>query len=371
MIPDWPDVSSVPPTGVKYRNSKRMDRLFRLKESWNHFSGSSNGRAILRAIRWLFLAAILVFLAVQLTRIGWIEIWRSLPTNPLFYVLFLGIYFSLPLTEVLIYRLTWDLRFWSSLPAFIKKRIYNREVVGYSGEVYFMTWVRRNLGVSDREVLETVRDNNIVSSIASTLVALTLLSVFLFESTLGVAELIGDANIYYVAGGGLVLTVLLALAARFRRYLFSMPLKIALLIGGIQVVRLLAGQAMQIGQWEVAVPEVTWQAWFTLAVASIVVTRIPLIPNAELIFVGAGIELSHNMNAPTAPIAGMLLVTGVLGKALNFILFAALSIRSGREPSRPSSSPNSANEGPRGAPGERDGGEPDTGDEPSPASVPA
>lgn len=328
--------------------------LKNIRDFWVRTSQSGRGRALTRLVRWLFLAGILAYLAIQLGRIGWIEIWRALPTNPLFYVLFLMIYFSLPLAEQLIYRITWRFPFRSSLPAFIKKRIYNKEVIGYSGEVYFFTWARRNLTLGDREILKTIRDNNVISSFSSTIVALALLAVFAYEGNIGVSDWIGDANAYYLAGGAVVFLILGTLAIRFRRYLFSMPLKVAFLIGGIHVIRLGVGQTMQILQWEVAVPDVTWQAWFTLAAVSIVVSRIPLVPNRDLIFIGAGVEFSHFMNTPAAEIASMLLVTSVLGKILNLVLFGAVSMRrdgtrTGVNRGAPSHDPASA-EGPDAEP---------------------
>ncbi len=293
---------------------------------WTGFAQSKQGRLVVQVARGLFLLGILAYLAFELSKIGWGEIWRALPTNPLFYVLFLVLYFSLPLAEVFIYRVTWDFKVWASFPTFVKKRIYNKDVIGYSGEVYFYAWARKNLGLGDREILTTIRDNNIVSSVASTLVAVALVAIFLYEGAINVSDWFGRANTYYLAGGALVLALLAVLAIRFRRYLFSMPAKTALLIFGIHVVRLVVGQALQIWQWEVAVPEVTWQAWFTFSAASIIVSRIPIVPNRDLLFIGAGVELSQVMNIPEAAIAGMLLATSVLGKLLNFVLFGAVSL---------------------------------------------
>ena len=296
-----------------------------LKAGWVTFVASRRGRVTLKALRVLFTLGIAGYLFYELSRIGWEAIWTSLPTHPLFYVLFLLLYFSLPLSEILIYRISWAFEAWRSAAVFIKKRIYNKEVLGYSGEVYFYAWARKHVALPDREVLKTVRDNNIISSVASTLVAVGLLAVFLYEGRIGIGEWIGRANGFYLVGGGVLAALLVLLAVRFRRYLFSMAPKTALVIFAIQCVRLLLGQALQIAQWAVAMPEVSLEVWFTFSAASIIVSRIPILPSRDLLFLGAGVGLSQRMSLSSADVTGMLLTITVLGKALNALLFALFS----------------------------------------------
>ena len=71
-----------------------------------------------------------------------------------------------------------------------------------------------------------------------------------------------------------------------------MAAKTALLIFGVLLVRLIVGQVLQIGMWAVAMPEVSLPVWFTFAAASIIVSRIPFVPNRDLIFLGLGVSLS-------------------------------------------------------------------------------
>ena len=87
---------------------------------------------------------IVAYLLYELRDISWTEIGAALPTNPLFYLLFLVLYFLLPVAECFVYRITWTFEAWKSFPAFVKKRIYNNDILGYSGEVYFYTWARKN-----------------------------------------------------------------------------------------------------------------------------------------------------------------------------------------------------------------------------------
>ncbi len=302
---------------------------------WSAFAASKRGRLALKMARVLFVGGILAYLAYDLTRIGWAEIWAALPTNPLFYLVFLLLYFSVPVAEVFLYRITWTFDAWRSFPAFVKKRIYNKDVLGYSGEVYFYAWARKNLGLSDLDLLKTIRDQNIVSSAASSLIVVVLVVVFLYTGQLNVIDLIGARNTSYLIGGGVVLLVLTALAVRWRRYLFSMTLQTTLLIFAIHCVRLLIGQGLQIGQWALAMPDVPLRIWFTYAALSLIISRIPFIPTGDLIFLGAGVSLSNVVQIPEAAVAGMLVVITVISKVLNLFFFAALSLLDRKAPEAP------------------------------------
>ena len=278
-------------------------------------------------LRWAFFLAVAWYLYVELTRIGWTEIVRSMPTQPLFYVLFGLLYISLPVAEVLIYQPTWDIPFWTSLPAFLKKRVYNRDLLGYSGELYFYSWARGRVGKSDGDVARTVRDNNIISSVASTGIAVFLLAIFLVYGQVSITRLLGDDWMVPAALGALALVLLAPVAVRFRRYLFAMPVRIALVILLIQCVRLVVGQVLQIGQWAVVMPEVAMDVWFTYAAVSILISRIPFLPNQNLIFLGAGLEMSAFLDVPLATLASTLLVTNILDKGLNVGVLGLLNAK--------------------------------------------
>ncbi len=297
-----------------------------LKTEWMRFLESKRGRRVLQGARVVFMLGIFAYLVYELRDVSWSEIGAALPTNPLFYLIFLLLYFLLPVAESFIYRITWTFEAWKSLPAFIKKRIYNNDVLGYSGEFYFYTWARKNVGLSDREILKTIRDQNVVSSAASTMIALVLVAVFLYIGQINITEWIGPQETSYLVGGAVVALLLAAIAVPLRRYLFSMAARTALLIFAIHLARLIVGQALQIGMWAVAMPEVSLPVWFTFAAASIIVSRIPLIPNRDLIFLGLGVSLSGVVGISEAGVFAMLGAITLMGKVINVMFFSALSV---------------------------------------------
>lgn len=280
----------------------------------------------MRSARILLLTGILVLLAWQLTSIGWREMLHNLPIHPLFYIFFVLLYFSLPVAESIIYRISWTFDVVQAFPAFIKKRVYNRDVIGYAGEVYFFDWARKQMGLSKREIAETIRDNNIISSVSSTLVSIVLLGVFLSVGELSLERLLGRQSVTWLLIGLVGVIILIPVWIKFRRFLFSMEMKQAASIFGIQIGRLLLGQVLQIGMWAVVMPDVPMSVWFTYAAVGIILSRIPFLPNQMLIFTSIGLGLSGSMSVPQAPLAGMLVVAASLDKVLNAALFGWITL---------------------------------------------
>ncbi len=296
-----------------------------LQDWWKSFSASPTGQLVQRAGRMLFFVGIFGYLAYKLSEIGWRDVWEALPTNPLFYFFFLLLYFSLPIAEVFIYRVTWTFHAWRSFPAFVKKRIFNKDVMGYSGEVYFYSWARKNVGLTDGDIGRTIRDNNILSFIASTLVALVLVLLFLFIGEINVMRIIEEYSWTYLLIIPIGLVMASLLLYRYREYLYSMTLRVTLIILAIQIGRLLIGQVLQIAQWAVVMPDVSMGAWFTLAAISIVLTRIPFLPNHSLVLMGVSVEMATNLGIPEAGLFSMMGMLAALDKGLNVALFAAAS----------------------------------------------
>ena len=183
------------------------------KLRWSQFVESKQGRRVIRGTQVLFALGIVAYLIYELQGVSWTEIRAALPVHPLFYVLLLMLYFLVPLAELCVYRITWAFDAWRSVPAFLKKRIYNTDVLGYSGEFYFYTWARKHVGLSDREILKTIRDQNVVSSAASTMIAVVLVAIFSYTGQINVIEWIGQQETAYLVGGAVVAVLLAVLLA--------------------------------------------------------------------------------------------------------------------------------------------------------------
>lgn len=299
----------------------------RWKTKLKEFRESPSGQKILKYVTYFFQAVIIGLITYQLTGIGWEKIWNALPTTPLFYLLFLFIYFLLPFSETLAYKICWGIPYFKSVPIFIKKRIFNKDVMGYSGEIVLMQWGIKSLDSSRKEIFKDVRDMNIISSAASTFVALVLLAVLVMAGQIRAMDYIFNSD--FVTGinmvdyltGALLVIIILALGYRFRKYLFSMPLDITVKVFLIHSTRMLILYAAQILQWHIVLPDVSLDIWFTFLSVNIVISRIPFVPSHELVATGTNIELAKLLKAPVAGITGIFLVHDVLGKILNLIFY--------------------------------------------------
>lgn len=323
---------------------KKYYRLARLKyQAVSEFFKTDHGRLIAKIGKYLFQIGIVVFLIYQLSNIGWGEVLNSLPTHPLFYLLFLLIFFALPITEIFTYNLSWDLSFREGIPVFLKKRIYNKSVIEYSGELQLFTWARKKFNASNKEVFRVIRDNNIMSSVASTLVAFGLLLAFVLGDQIALMEYLQESgNVITAIAASIFTIILLGVAFRYRKYFFSMSKKVALSVCGLHILRLLILNVAQVLQWYVVLPEYPLRIWFTYLSLKIILSRIPFLPNKDLIFISAGLGVSKLMNVTPAGLAGLLVTQGVLEKVMNVVLYIVISIREKREAKVDESSPEPA-----------------------------
>ena len=297
------------------------------------FFNSPPGKRLLKFVTYLFQVLIIGIIIYQLTGIGWANIWASLPTEPLFYLLFLFIYFLLPLSETIAYKISWGIPYFKSIPIFIKKRIFNKDVMGYSGEIVLMHWGVKTLSIDKKQAFKDIRDMNIISSAASTFVALGLLVVLILTGQIRALDYLIADDIWAGTGaldyviGSVLLVILLGVIYRFRKYLFSMSFSVSYKVFLIHSFRMLILYAAQILQWHIVLPELSLEIWFTFLSVNIVISRIPFLPSQEFIATGTNIELAKVLNAPVAAVSGILLVHDVLGKVLNLILYVYYTIR--------------------------------------------
>jgi len=300
----------------------------RIKESWSAFWKSPQGKRTSKGIGYILTATIVSILLYQIWNIGWREVLTNLPTTPWFYILFLVLHFALPFTEVLIYRLSWKaLGFWQGFKAFTQKKILNTEVVAYSGEGYIYLWGKNNLkGLSNRYIFNVIKDNNILSAFSSTTMALLLLPLFLYFSDVPLLEVVKiSEEALYIAVGITVAIILLAVI--FRKRLISMDLKTTLGVLGLYKVRIIFMNVIECLQWSLVMPEVPIGMWLVLLGVKIVITRIPFLPNQELVFISACIYVAIHMGMDEGAISGMMLTTAALTKVLSFVLYAMFPIK--------------------------------------------
>lgn len=286
-----------------------------------------------KVLRIVAMAGIALWLFFRVEAIGWDRIWRSLPLDPWFYILFVLRYLTLPVSEALIYSRLWSLRPLADFPVLLKKSVLNFGVLGMSGEAWFALWARQR-GLADTGgVLKALKDVNILSAAVS-----TFATVLFFVWALATGQLrrfgFGGAAEGAAAGAlgweiglaaGLSALVIIALVAMRRRVL-SLPGPDLRAITGLHAGRLAINYVLQIAQWAVIIPEAPLYVWVLFIGAELLITRIPLLPKQDLVVLSVGVSLLSVLDVPEARMVAMLLANAILTQIAHFVVFVGASV---------------------------------------------
>tara|TARA_R110002096_G_scaffold40389_2_gene109909 strand:+ start:297 stop:1160 length:864 start_codon:yes stop_codon:yes gene_type:complete len=266
-------------------------------------------------------------MATKLTAIGWSDVSKALPTTPWFYIFFLAMYFAQPIAEWLVYQRLWGTVVKSRFDIFVRMRIYNFALVSYAGEAFLAIWAHRHLSKSGKQVMSSVKDSSILSGLASNSFTLILLALFFMTGQL---ETITDTDPSYgrYLGFAVALGVILVpLVLKFHGKILGIGPDIAKKVFLVHLSRLIAVLLLQTAQWAVVFPEVAITTWLLLLTAQMILTRIPFLPNTDLLFAGLGMTLMGYIDGPEAVVAGMFLASGALSQSLNLSCFILASLK--------------------------------------------
>lgn len=297
-----------------------------LWERLKAFLKTERGKTLLKYLRYGVTLGIGGYLIYQLSTIGWKNVWTSLPTTPWFYATVVAMYITLPLFESLIFRALWWMRVHDSLPVLFRKRVLNNDVLGYSGEVYLFLWAKKRLGLPEKRLFGTIKDNAIMSSFASWSAVVVLLTGLIYSGLLNLDEIgavAGDLSMVIAAIA--VLIVLVALAILFRKSVFTLDRKALAGLLGTHVSRFLLGYVLQVVQWWVVLPDVPFSVWAKMLALQVLIRRFPFMPAADLVAMMAILQMIGYMDVPQEIIAAMITVRLALDKAANFGVFLLTS----------------------------------------------
>ena len=228
------------------------------------------------------------------------------PDSPWFYLFFALAYLSPPLFDFIIFRRLWQLPF-DGFGALVRKRIANDVVIGYSGDVFFYAWARARLKMVAAP-FGAVKDVTILSGIAGNIVTVAMLATAL-PFAFG---LFTGAQLRMLAWSSAVALGISAVLLLFSRRVFSLTGPTLRWIFGVHCARLVLGSlAFGIASY-FAMPGVSIRWWLFLAAGRLVVARLPLLPNKDLLFANfAIIFIGHGevLSDLVAFIATLTLVT--------------------------------------------------------------
>lgn len=250
--------------------------------------------------RWLsqgLSLALLGMVLFQLFHTDPAQLRSALPHTPWFIPVLLALYLTLPVADWIIFRRLWGLPF-SGFPVLLGKRIGNELLMMYSGEVYFYLWARRHANLSTAP-FGTIKDVNILSALSGNVLALVLLvlvSPLVTSLDMGryARAAVGSASLM-LAGSMLVLLL--------SRRLFTLSRRQLAWVFSIHLARLMAGVLLCALLWHLALPRAPFSFWLVLSTVRLLIARLPLVPNKDLLFAAIAVFLIGNDKEVVALIA--------------------------------------------------------------------
>ena len=260
--------------------------------------------------------AMVAGLARELLGSGLAGLSRAVPHNPLFYLAFALLYLAPPVGDFVIFRRLWGIPL-SGLVALLKKRIANDVVLGYSGEAYFYAWARQRSHMVAAP-FGAVKDVTILSAIAGNAVTLAMIAIAL---PLG-AGLLTPAQLYTVETSAAIIFAMSLPFLIFSRRVFALPRRTLWWVFMVHCIRLVSGTVFLAFAWHFALPTVSIGMWLILGAARLLVSRLPLVPNKDLLFANFAIILIGQ----DAALSELIAMTAALVLLVHMILIGSFSL---------------------------------------------
>ncbi|MBS0255090.1 MAG: hypothetical protein JSS36_07760 [Proteobacteria bacterium] len=255
--------------------------------------------ALLSAL--LLLGVVWQFREVSFTRLA-----TMIPHRPAFWVVYAVFYVLGPASEWLIYRRVWGLPF-SGMAALLRKSVSNELLLGYLGEVQFYAWARGRLNMASAP-FGAIKDVTILSALTGNLATLAMLAwawPFVMSGALGL-----ETGLTFKSLGVVLITSFVILL--FRQKLFSLPRRALWFITAVHIGRIAAYVGLAALMWHLVLADVPYGLWLVLATLRMLISRLPLLPNKDVVFAGLAVfMLGHDAQVAElmTMMAALLLVT--------------------------------------------------------------
>ncbi len=297
----------------------------RARDWMRHLYQGEQTALYVRFAQIAFTVGTCVYLVYRLSDTGWREIFESLPHSPIFYLIFLVLYAIVPVCDGFVYALIWGIRVWPNLSVFFRKAVYNFGFIGYSGEAYLCIWARGKPSLAGRNIFVDVKDANILSGLASN--AFTAILVVLLAAAGEIDSLLTIDSGAMLIGVATVLAglFLVPVLIRWRRRVFGFSDKLMTSILLLSASRLAVTFVLLILQWSIALAGVSIAIWATFLALRMLLTRIPFLPNRDLVFAGVCLHFAGLIDQPVAAFAAIFVTTAALTQVLNLVVFAVTS----------------------------------------------
>lgn len=286
------------------------------------------GPFLLRIASPVMSLAVLGAALLALRHVDFAQAHAMVPHGIAFWGVFAVGYLALPVADWLIFRRLFDLPP-AGLGHLLRKLIANELLLGYSGEVYFYSWLRRHVP-QEAAPFGAIKDVGILSALvgnAATLLALC--AAVPFADRVGIDRL-GTGS---TAASAAVLLLVTLVSLWFGRRIFSLPARDLRFITAMHLGRFVTATAATVLSWHLCLPLVPVSVWVALSGLRLLLARLPFVSNPDLVFAGcAAVLLGHD--EPIAAVIAMLATITVISHVVvGLALVAATAIGHVRQPS--------------------------------------
>lgn len=295
-----------------------QNNIYTYYQTVNNWIKTPFGKKVTKVGEQLLIWGLVAFLVYQLWGIKFENLLEALPLNPIFYVLILFQFFVVPFSEYYIYQLKWKFKGVEFLKGLIIKKIYNNELYNYTGEVYFARWIANKLQIAQKEAVLFVKDNNIVSSLASTFIAFLTLFIISYLGYFDLLNLISAFDKTYIYVGVTLLLIFSIVIYKFRYNILHINRNLLYKLFSWYVIRFIVRSYLLVLMWSVAAPNISWLVWINFLTVQILIDRLPL-GNKPLILLSIAPTLSTTFNLGVEVFTGIQLVVTLSDKVLSAI----------------------------------------------------
>lgn len=208
------------------------------------------------------------------------SLWALMPTSLPFWLAFVTYYTAGPVSEWVIFRRLWAIPV-TGFGALLRKLVSNEILLGYLGEVYFYAWARRSAAIKAAP-FGALKDVTILSALVGSLVTLTMLVV-----AIPLFDALPIGATHWEITGSILFVLATSLAAMLLRHkLFALPLADLWFVSAIHLLRIVATTVLAAGMWHILLPSVDVGTWILLGTLRLLISRLPLLPNKDVVFAG-------------------------------------------------------------------------------------
>lgn len=250
----------------------------------------ARGNALLRWVGPAISLGILVAVLLTLQTLKWEDVVAVVPSSPAFWVLLVIVYFLPVACDFLIFRYLWRIP-GEGFVALTRKQVSNELLLGYVGEVYFYSWARKTIDMRTSP-FGAVKDVAILSALAGNAVTLVMIAIaypLITNAEFSViSEKLRVSEAMLMASIAIVVLVPM-LAVLFGKRLFSLSRKQLTIVGSIHVVRIVINSFLAALCWSLALPAVALSWWVILATVRLLISRLPLVTQKDIVFAGIAV----------------------------------------------------------------------------------